>query len=105
MDVTRFEAMLKSGQDNALLRFTMGSAFYKLGKFDEAETHLQKALEYNPEHSATWKIYGRVLTALGKTDDAIATFKRGIAVATAQGDVQTAKEMNVFLKRLGGTIG
>jgi len=100
MDTSALEEMLESGQDNALLRFAMGSASCRLGKFEEAKTHLQKALEYNPQHSATWKLYGRVLTELGKTDDAVTTFKQGIEVAREQGDVQTVKEMNVFLKRL-----
>ncbi len=100
MDTSGFEEMLASGRDNALLRFTMGSALYRQGQFEDAAKHLKKALKYNPQHSATWKLYGRVLVELGRDDDALTTFKQGIEVAMGRGDVQAVKEMTVFLRRL-----
>ncbi len=33
-------------------------------------------------------------------DDAISAFEKGIEVAEGRGDIQAAKEMKVFLKRL-----
>ena len=38
--------------------------------------------------------------ALGKRAEAEDTFERGIDIAEARGDIQTAKEMRVFLRRL-----
>ena len=100
MDTTTLEAMLERGQDNALLRFTLGNLLYKQKNYEKAELHLSKAVETDPDYSAAWKIYGRTLAAAGKQQEAISAFKQGMAVAEKRGDIQAAKEMNVFLRRL-----
>lgn len=100
MDAAAFEQLLARGEDNALLRFTLGNAMYQSGRWAEAEAHLAKALEFDPNYSAAWTLYGRALAAAGKTAAAVDAFERGIAAAEARGDMQALKAMRVFLKRL-----
>jgi Tfp pilus assembly protein PilF len=97
--IENLETMLASGQDNALLRFTLGSALFKEDKLVPAVEHLRKAVEHDPGYSAAWKIYGKVLQALGDQQAASEAYESGIAAATQKGDLQAAKEMTVFLKR------
>ena len=97
--IENLEAMLASGQDNALLRFTLGSALFKAGKLACAVEHLRTAVEQDPDYSAAWKIYGKALQALGDQQAAREVFESGIAAATRKGDLQAAKEMSVFQKR------
>ena len=99
MDTAKLEAMLAHSEDNALLRFTLGNALFQQKKYAQAEPHLARAVELDPNYSAAWKIYGRTLGATGKLSEAITTFKQGIAVAEQRGDIQAAKEMTVFLRR------
>ena len=100
VDVNILETMLESGQDNALLRFTLGSAFIKHGKYLEAAEHLAVAVAMEPEYSAAWKAYGNALAKSGQTAAAVAAYERGVKVAEGKGDKQAAREMQVFLKRL-----
>ena len=100
MDTAKLEAMLASGEDNALLRFTLGNVLFQQKKYAEAEPHLARAVELDPNYSAAWKIYGRTLGAAGKTPAAVAALTQGIEIASERGDVQAAKEMTVFLRRL-----
>jgi uncharacterized protein HemY len=100
MDRKVLEKMLEAGNDNAMLRYTLGTLCYKEGLQKEAVHHLEQALHMDDTHSASWKIYARVLMKLGRLDEAKEAFQRGIAVAESRGDVQAAKEMKVFLKRL-----
>jgi Tfp pilus assembly protein PilF len=93
------EAMLARGQDNALLRFSLGGAYLKAGDSDRAAAHLSQAVAHDPQYSAAWKLYGKALAESGRPADAIAAFDSGIAVAEAKGDIQAAKEMRVFRKR------
>jgi Tfp pilus assembly protein PilF len=93
------EAMLARGQDNALLRFSLGGAYLKAGDSDRAVVHLAQAVAHDPQYSAAWKLYGKALAESGRPGDAIAAFDSGIAVAEAKGDIQAAKEMRVFRKR------
>lgn len=101
MDREVLEKMLAQGQDNALLRYTLGSICLKEKAYESAAEHLQRALEMDEQHSASWKLYAKALAQLGRTDEAIDAYDKGIAVAEAKGDVQAVKEMRVFRKRLG----
>ena len=92
--------MLARGEDNALLRFTLGNMLFQQKKYAEAEPHLARAVELDPKYSAAWKIYGRTLGAAGKTAEAAAVLTQGVRIASERGDIQAAKEMTVFLRRL-----
>jgi predicted Zn-dependent protease len=98
--VASLEAMLARGQDNALLRYSLGNEYLKLGQFDKAVEHLQKAVAHDPKYSAAWKFLGHALVEANRGGEAIAAYEEGIRVAEARGDLQAAKEMTVFLKRL-----
>jgi Tfp pilus assembly protein PilF len=98
--VDNLRAMLASGQDNALLRFSLGSALLKDGDAAGAAGHLAEALRQDPGYSAAWKLYGKALQATGDTQAAAEAYEQGITVAEGKGDKQAAKEMAVFLKRL-----
>lgn len=96
----RLEGLLSNGQDNALLRYSLGLACMNESDFEEAAKHLAKAVARDPNMSAAWKVYGRVHARLGRVEEAKASFKKGLSVARRQGDRQAEKEIGVFLKRL-----
>ena len=99
--IESFEKMLAQGKDNPLLRFSLGNEYLKAGLVDQAALHLRAAVAQDSNYSAAWKLLGKALT--GAHDEAAArvAYGNGIAAANAKGDKQAAKEMGVFLKRLG----
>jgi Tfp pilus assembly protein PilF len=98
--VRNLEGLLAKGRDTALLRFSLGNEYLKLGDSSSAATHLRRALELDPEYSAAWKLLGRALTDCRRITDALEAYRRGIEVAQRRGDKQAAKEMTVFARRL-----
>jgi len=98
--IENLERMLAAGQDSALLRYSLGTAYQKAGELEQARAHLARAVDQDAAYSAAWKAYGKVLAELGLADDAMSAFEKGIDVAERRGDIQAAKEMKVFLKRL-----
>ncbi len=98
--IDNLETMLRRGQDNALVRYGLGNEYLKLKQLDKAVTHLQKAVELDPAYSAAWKQLGKALVASARTAEAVAAYEAGIQAADQRGDVQAAKEMRVFLRRL-----
>lgn len=93
-------AQLGGRRDGALLRYSLGAALLDEGHAAEAATQLRAALEFDPKYSAAWKLLGKAGLAGGDAEAATAAWRQGIAVADAAGDVQAAKEMRVFLKRI-----
>jgi Tfp pilus assembly protein PilF len=98
--IDKLEQLLASGQDNALLRYGLGNEYLKAGRFDRAAEHFRKAVEHDSNYSAAWKLLGKALTSAGLNDDAIRAYENGLRAAKEKGDVQAAKEMAVFLRRL-----
>jgi len=92
--------MLDEGQDNSLLRYSLGDEYLKENNFEIAIGHLAKAVELDPDYSAAWKLYGKALVKNNQIENAIKAYETGIKVADKKGDIQAAKEMKVFLKRL-----
>lgn len=98
--IDKLEQLLASGQDSALLRYGLGNEYLKAGRFDRAAEYFRKAVEHDPNYSAAWKLLGKALTSAGRNDDAIQAYESGLRAAEEKGDLQAAKEMKVFLKRL-----
>lgn len=94
------EKLLAQGRDNALLRFGLGNACLQEDDAASAVIHLQQATLQNPSYTAAWKLLGVALRKLERLDDAELAWNNGLKVAQEHGDMQAAKEMTVFLKRL-----
>ena len=102
--IEQFEKMLAQGQDNALLRFSLGTAYLKQDELSNAIEHLQAAVQQDPNYSAAWKQLGNAWKAQGQVNEALNAYEQGIQAAQQQGDTQAAKEMQVFARRLRTTI-
>lgn len=101
----QLEQMLASGADSTLLRFSLGSEYLARAQYAPAIVHLAEAVTLDPRFTAAWKLYGKALAAAGETERAREAFGRGIDAAEAGGDLQAAREMRVFLKRLPSRPG
>jgi predicted Zn-dependent protease len=102
--IESLEKMLDGPRDGALLRFSLGNEYLKAGAPDKAAACFQTAVDRDPNYSAAWKALGKALAEAGNPTGALAAYVRGIAVAEARGDIQAAREMNVFAKRLRKAI-
>ena len=98
--IETFEKMLAAGQDNDMLRFTLGNAYFTAKDYTVAAEHFAKAVEHNKEYSAAWKMLGRSHASLEQHTEALKAFDAGLAVASKNGDKQTEKEITVFRRRV-----
>lgn len=100
--IANLRAQLGGPRDGALLRYSLGSALLDVGDATEAAIQLREALNFDPNYSAAWKLLGKAQVALNDPAAAADAWREGIAVAAKRGEVQAAKEMRVFLKRVSG---
>lgn len=106
MDVSAsLEKLLAEGRDSAMLRFALGTEYLKQDQHELAIRHLSAAVGMDSRYSAAWKQLGKAQAAHGLLQAAKQSYTRGIAVALERGDEQAAREMQVFLRRLGGAAG
>ena len=98
--IAKLEKLLDGPRDGPLLRYSLGNEYLKAGEPARAAEYLREAVEREPRQSAAWKLLGKALAEAGDATAAITAYRAGIAVAEGRGDIQAAKEMKVFLKRL-----
>jgi Tfp pilus assembly protein PilF len=99
-DVAALRKLVGGPRDGALLRFSLARALLDGCDVPAALVELRQAVRFDPAFSAAFKLLGQTLAAVDRLDDARNAFRDGIAAAQARGDVQAAKEMTVFLRRL-----
>ena len=98
--IANLQKLIGTPRDGALLRFSLGSEYLKRGDAHNAELQLSQAVARDPAYSAAWKLLGKALAETGQAQAALDAYQRGIAVAEQKGDLQAAREMTVFAKRI-----
>jgi tetratricopeptide (TPR) repeat protein len=98
--ILNLEKLLAQGKESALLRFSLGTEYFKLGERWVSVFHLKRAIELDPDYSAAWKVLGMALAENDILHEALHTWRRGAEVAEKRGDKQAAKEMEVFARRV-----
>lgn len=97
--IDTFLSMLEKGNDNELVRYSLGNAYVGEEQYQLAIEHLQHAVTHDENYSAAWKLLGRCYFELGQYQHAFDTYERGIAIAALKGDKQAEKEMSVYKRR------
>ena len=103
--IESLEKMLDGPRDGALLRFSLGNEYLKAGDPAKAGKCFREAVDRDGRYSAAWKALGKALMESGDHAEALAAYENGITVAETKGDIQAAKEMTVFAKRIRKALG
>src|SRR5436190_23599609 len=96
----QFQELIALEPDDTVLRFGLGELYIEAKDFASAAEQFAEIIRLDPHYSAAYRYLGQAYAAVGRSAEAAAVFQQGIAVAQARGDLQTAKEMQVCLRRL-----
>lgn len=95
-----FRQVLELDPDDALANFGLGELLLEEGRHAEAIARLQRALRADPRYSAAFLALGRAFEGADDLDAAATTYREGIKVAAARGDLSTANKMQERLANL-----
>ena len=87
--------------DDPVVRFGLAGAYLGGGLAEEAVVEYREAVRLKADYTAAYRGLGRALERAGRPDEARAAYEQGLEVAHRTGDLQTGKEIEVFLRRLG----
>lgn len=103
MDASRveiFRRLLERDPDNPMVLCSLGMELFKEGNYQEAREHLTRAIENKPDYSVAYRMLGRTHYELHENAEARRIFTIGREVAEENGDLQTVKEIDVYMRRL-----
>jgi uncharacterized protein HemY len=95
-----FRKLLDRDPDNPMVLYSLGSELFKEKEYLEAREHLARAVANKPDYSVAYRMLGRTLYELREDEEARRVFQKGREVARGNGDLQTVKEIDVFMRRL-----
>ena len=95
-----FRKLLERDQNNPMVLYSLGNELFKEKKYPEAREYLSRAVRNKPDYSVAYRVLGRTLYELHEDTEARRVFTRGREVAKKNGDLQTVKEIDVFIRRL-----
>ena len=102
--VEQFRQIVEMDPGDYFSHFGYAGALFDAGHYQEAVQAYREAVRLKPDYSAARRDLGRALEKVGAFDEAMQVYREGIPIAERNGDLQTSKEMQVFLRRLeGGT--
>ena len=96
----QFRQIIDMDPDDSFSHFGYASALFEAGHYPEAVHEFRAAIQLKPDYSAAYRELGKALEKTGTPAEASQAYREGIPVAERNGDLQTLKEMQVFLKRL-----
>jgi Flp pilus assembly protein TadD len=86
--------------DDPVALYGLGDAYLADGQFENAIQTFQKIIQLKSDYTAAYRELGKALAKAGEIDEAKEIYKKGMDVAQQTGELQTGKEMRVFLNRL-----
>ncbi|MEW6636651.1 MAG: tetratricopeptide repeat protein [Actinomycetota bacterium] len=95
-----FRRLLEKDPDNPMILYSLGSQLFKERRYGEARDLLRRAVENKPDYSVAYRTLGRAHYELHEDVEARTAFEKGREVAQQNGDLQTVREIDVFLRRL-----
>ena len=95
-----FRKLLDRDPNNPMILYSLGAELFKEGRYPEARDHLARAVENKPDYSVAYRTLGRAHYELHENAEARRVFVKGREVAEENGDLQTVREIDVFLRRL-----
>jgi Flp pilus assembly protein TadD len=103
--IAEFKEVAELMPDDPVVRFGLAGAYLDAGQAESAVLEYRETIRLKPDYSAAHRGLGRALERAGCPAEARVAYAKGLEVATQTGDLQTKKEIEVFLRRLDSTSG
>ena len=103
MTIAEIVAALEQFPDDTLLLTSLGQLYAEADELDRAEASFRQVLVLDPAYSVVYRYLGQTLVRRHRGTEALEMYQRGLKVAQDQGDLQTMKELQVFIKRLNAS--
>ena len=93
---------LEDDPDDAFTRFALAQEYQKQGDAEAALGYYEGLVRDQPGYVGTYYHLAGLYAALGRPDEAVATYERGIEVATEAGDTHARAELQSALLEAQG---
>ena len=98
--VGMFKQVLEIDPQDQVANFGLGSIYLETGRYEEGLEPLKTVIEAHRDYSAAYLLLGKTWEKLSNREEAIETYKQGIAAASKKGDLMPLKDMQNRMNQL-----
>ena len=98
--IAAFRSFIAKSPRDPFPRYGLAMELKNQGQLEDAVLAFDELIQTFPDYVPAYLMAGNVLAALGRRDDATATYRRGVGAATARGDLHAKKELETALAEL-----
>ena len=98
--VGMFKKVLEIDPKDQVANFGLGSIYLETGRYQEGLEPLKTVIEAYQDYSAAYLLLGKTWEKLSNKEEAIETYKKGIAAASKKGDLMPLKDMQNRMNQL-----
>ncbi|MBT3923164.1 MAG: tetratricopeptide repeat protein [Nitrospina sp.] len=98
--VGMFKKVLEIDPKDQVANFGLGSIYLETGRYQEGLEPLKTVIEEYQDYSAAYLLLGKTWEKLSNKEEAIETYKKGIAAASKKGDLMPLKDMQNRMNQL-----
>ena len=101
--IATFRSFISRSPSDPFPRYGLAMEHKTRGELAEAWAAFEELLSKFPDYVPTYLMAGGTAVALGRKDDAISAFRKGIEVATRRGDQHARRELESALGEISPT--
>jgi tetratricopeptide (TPR) repeat protein len=95
-----FKQVLEIDPEDTIANYGMAEISFKRKQNEEALLYLQSLFKNNKKHSISYLLMGKIYESMDRKEDAKEIYSQGIDIASAQGEMMPANEMQSRLNKL-----
>lgn len=98
--ITQIKEFLKESPEDTFLNYALAIEYIGLQDYDKAKLIFEQLLRNNPEYTATYYHYGKLLLKEDKKEEAIEIFNTGIKKADLNKELHASAELRSALNEI-----
>lgn len=102
--ISNFKIYIAQTPDDPFPRYGLAMEYRSMGQIEKAQIVFDELVERFPDYVATYLMAGSNLAELGRTDEALVMFERGVRMSARKGDMHTKNELQAALDNLRASL-
>ena len=105
MDTSRLDkllAFIQNEPEDEFLKYALATEYLRLNDTDKALFYYEDLVNNHADYTGTYYHLGKLYEALGRKDDAIAIYEKGIQITKAKRDMHALSELQGVYMNLKG---
>jgi tetratricopeptide (TPR) repeat protein len=103
--ITRILEMLKLEEHDSFLQHALALEYIKIGNDDEAKKLFANILNREPNYLGSYYHLGKLLERIGRPEEAIPVYQKGMKIAKAANDSHTYNELQAAYEDVKDELG